>query len=484
MRSFRSLDERIGTHRPSPTRWIKIALSLLALCSFSALIWHLLNDDAAPILSPTSEIRRIETPVWHEAELNDSTLPSDALNPEDPESLEDEDDTLHENTDDPLHVIGKLKRNQTLTAALRVRGLPPERTQAMLVAMASVFDFRRSRPGDAFEAHLDLDGNILDFRYQTSPDDIYVARLDGTQYVAEKVVFPRHLQVSLVEGTVTSTLYHALTALGERPELARRFMDLFIFDFDFGSSTRSGDRFRILVEKVYFNDKFHHYGQILFAEYTSGDRVFDVTHFDRKPDDDLPGEYYDAEGRSLRRLFTKTSVKGSKMTSGFNLKRFHPVYKVHRPHLGTDFAAPTGTPVMAIADGVITFMGWKGANGNLVVLKHDYGYETYYAHLSSFKKGLKVGATVRQKDVIAYVGSTGASTGPHLHLGVKKDGSFIDLLTIDTTRGEALKGAPFSRYTKERAALKAIVDGQQPLPPPIDLNATPPPATPPKGARP
>jgi murein DD-endopeptidase MepM/ murein hydrolase activator NlpD len=479
MRRFRSLDERIGSHRPSLPRWLKLTLSLLALSAFSTLLWHLLDADPKPPRAPTSEIRRIEAPVWLEAELNDSGLPQ-ALTA-DPNDLDDDDDALHENTDDPLHIVGKLKRNQTLTAALRARGLPPERTQAMLAAMSSVFDFRRSRPGDTFEAHLDLDGNILDFRYQTSPDDIYIARLDGTQYTAEKVVFPRHLQLSLVEGRVTSTLYHALTALGERPELARRFMDLFIYDFDFGSSTRQGDRFRILVEKVYFNDKFHHYGKILHAEYTSGDRTFEVSYFDRKPDDDLPGEYFDGDGRSVRRLFTKTSVKGAKMTSGFTLKRFHPVYKVYRPHLGTDYAAPTGTPVMAIADGVITFMGWKGANGNLVVLKHDYGYETYYAHLSAFKRGLKVGDTVQQKDVIAYVGSTGASTGPHLHLGVKKDGTFIDPLSIDTARGEPLKGALLSRFNKERNGLKAILDGTSPMPPPVDLNADPPPA---KGSRP
>jgi murein DD-endopeptidase MepM/ murein hydrolase activator NlpD len=473
MRRF--LDERIGGDRPAIGRWLKWALGIAALLGCCTLGWHLIDSPShGPVQQHTAQIHRIDSPIWHEAELNDSFLPPDALDPAeadfDPED-EDPDDTLQENTDDPLHIIGKLKKNQTLTTALKLRGLPPERTQAMLAAMSGVFDFRRSRPGDKFEAHLDLDGNVLDFRYQTSPEDIYIARLNGTQYLAEKVILPRHMHIAIVEGQITTTLYHALSALGERPDLARRFMDLFVYDFDFATLSRQGDRFRMLVEKIYIDNKFHHYGKILLAEYSSPDRSIEVVYHDRNTADDLPGEYYDSEGHSVRRLFTKTSVKGARMTSGFTMKRLHPVYKVYRPHLGTDFAAPTGTPVMAIADGVITFMGWKGGNGNLVVLKHDYGYETFYAHLSAFKRGLKVGDVVSQKDIIAYVGSTGASTGPHLHLAVKKDGSFIDLLSIDTTRGEALKGAALSRFQKEHTSLKSLLNAQTPLPPPLDLNA-------------
>jgi murein DD-endopeptidase MepM/ murein hydrolase activator NlpD len=272
---------------------------------------------------------------------------------------------------------------------------------------------------------------------------------------------------------MNSSLYNSMAAVGEEADLARRFMDLFSYDFDFGNDSRPGDHFRLLVEKVYLKGEFYHYGRVLAAEYRSGDTVLQTFFAEGTGSEGDEGGYYDEQGRSLKRLFIKAPVKGARMTSGFTMKRFHPVYKRYRPHLGVDYAAPTGTPIMAISDGEITFRGNKGGNGNLVIVKHENGYESLYAHMSRFNKRYKVGDRVKQKDIIGYVGTTGASTGPHLHLGVRKSGTYVDPLSIDSSRGEPLRGRELRAFQQERERLQGMIAGTIELPPQQDLTSAP-----------
>lgn len=436
----------------------------------AALVYLWIPSEPEKIPAHAAKNKRSAPPLWSEEEFNDSTVSGEAV------SVNEEDLNVQEVDSDPLHILAKLKSKQTLFRALKAHQLAPERIQPVVTAMSAVFDFRRSRPGDVYEAHLNLDGNIVEFRYQTSKEDIYLAHLVGDRYEAEKVIIPKHMRVERVEGKLlaNSSLYQSMAAIGEHQELARRFIDLFAYDFDFGNDSRPGDRFRLIVEKTYLRDEFYKYGRILAVEYQSGDSVLRAFLFDKKADDDKKGEYYDEEGRSLRRIFMTMPVKGARMTSGFTLRRFHPVYKRYRPHLGTDFAAPTGTPIMAIADGEITFRQRKGGNGNLVIIKHDQGYESLYAHLSQFNRRFKKGSKIRQKDVIGYVGTTGASTGPHLHLGVRRNGTYIDPLSVDTSRGDQLRGRLLRRFNKDRDVLLGQLGGKAPLPPRVDLTATPP----------
>jgi len=400
-------------------------------------------------------LETLDTPRWLQGELNRPTLPGGSMHHETEISV-------HENNDDPLHIIAKVERNQTLFVALRNRGLMPDRIQPVFDAMAKVFDFRKSRPGDLYEVRLDLDGNVLEFRYQTSPENIYTAHLEGDEYLAEKVEVPKETVVARIEGVVSSSLFQAFGDAGETNEIAQEFMDLFSYDFDFGSDSRQGDRFRLLAEKIYLDGEFYKYGQILVAEYTAGDRTFTAYALDEERGDGSV-EYYDTEGRSLRRMFLKTPVRNVKTTSPFDRNRMHPILKRVRPHLGIDYAGPTGTPILAIADGVVTFVGWKGGNGNLVTIAHDFGYESVYAHCSRFARGLKKGDEIHQRDVIAFIGSTGLSTGPHLHFGMKKAGSYIDPLSIDTTQGVLSVAAKPKHNKKERDRLQTVLEGAAPI---------------------
>lgn len=470
-------DGRSRGRRPRP--FIVVGgLVAVAIVGYLVATW-----EGEPEKEPEARrIDRLETPTWRSAELNRPTLPG--LHGGEDDTDADTELIIEEDTGDPLHLIGRVQRNQTLFVTLRNRGLMPDRIQPVVDAMTTVFDFRRSRPGDRYEARLDLDGNILEFQYQTSPEDIFVARLLGDQYVAEKVDVPREIRVARIEGKLTTSLFQAFSALGEKTEAAQRFMDLFAFDFDFGTDSRQGDRFRLLIEKIYLDGEFYKYGRVLGAEYLTSarDSAFEAFWFDADgeaepgAEGNKDGEYFDAEGYALRRMFLISPVRGAKMTSPFG-PRFHPILKRWRPHQGVDWAAPTGTPIMASADGVIEFVGWKGGNGNLVVIKHSDTYASVYAHMHRFARGMKKGKEVKQKDVIGYVGSTGLSTAPHLHYGIKKHGKYIDPLTIDTSRGEQLPRRALARFESERDRLRAMLDGSLPVDPPRTTGGAPSPPT-------
>jgi len=475
MRVYRPLGGLGSDHRHTkPRRWR--GLFWLVLLGAVVLGFVLANEsDDAPQQVPR-RVEEIEPPEWQEDRLNDSQR---GLFKDDTIGLTDVDE-LEENDDDPLFVQGRLERNQTVFHALVGRGMEREKVTPMVAAMAKVFNFQRAQVGDQFECRRDLDGNILEFRYQSSPEDIYVTRLVGDQYVAEKINIPKSMRVELIEGELKQSLFQAVTEKGEESQLARRFMDLFLFDFDFGTDSQPGDGFKMLVEKIYLEDRFYKYGHILAASYQSGDQIFTAYYFDAKPDDEEPGDYYDPEGRSLRRLFLKSPVKGARLTSGFSLKRYHPVLKRYRPHYGVDYGAPTGTPIMAIGDGEVTFVGGdrKRGYGKRVELRHEQGYSSLYAHMSAFRRRLKVGDKVKQKDIIGYIGSTGVSTGPHLHLGMRKNGAWVDPQAIKSERGAALRGRALKAFKAEYQTLLARLQPPTAAPP----KATP--AAPPKQPKP
>ncbi|MEO0116441.1 MAG: M23 family metallopeptidase [candidate division WOR-3 bacterium] len=232
----------------------------------------------------------------------------------------------------------------------------------------------------------------------------------------------RESRLEVVRGAVTSSLYESVLKIGEKPELAVRFAEILEWDIDFWTEVSTGDSFIILTEKVYGGDQFFSYGDLWLAIFKG--RV--GNYFGVK----FGGEYYDLKGRALRRAFLKSPLRFSHISSYFSRARRHPILKIIRPHRGVDYCAPTGTPVSALGDGVVTFAGWCGGYGRLVVIRHPNSYITKYGHLLRIKKGIRVGRRVKQGEVIGYVGSSGLATGPHLHFEVLKDGSWVNPLKI------------------------------------------------------
>jgi len=338
-------------------------------------------------------------------------------------------------------VNGKLASGQSLFGALTAHELSISQIQPAINSLSTIFDFRKSRPKDRYEAHYDARGNILELRYQRNLEVVYVAKRGKEgKYAASKQDVPVKSKVVSIGGTVRGTLSRAIIDAGENQKLVSKFIDIFAYDIDFGSDTKPGDTFRLVFEKVYIEGKMVRYGNILAAEYKGVKKSMRAY---RGGD----GGYFDETGQSLRRMFLRNPVKFARITSKFG-KRLHPVLKTWKQHNGVDYAAATGTPINPIANGTVLFAGEKGANGNLIAIQHPNGWVSYYAHLSRFGK-IKKGSKVTQSMVVGYVGSTGRSTGPHLHLGVKREnGEFVDPLTIHSTRSVGLKGDKLRQHKR------------------------------------
>lgn len=443
-----SLPLSLGTSRKRNWLWIWCGVGVLLLAVIAFVVFHG-EEDLNVVTGRALDMETFGAQEWPEnIPLSRQTLESDDVS-----KSPDMPDSESEPVDDLFLIRGRVTRNQTLFVALKNHGLDIDDVQQVLASLEGVVDFKKSRPGDRYEVHLDVDRRILKFVYESSPEDISVSVREGNVFVGQKVAILREVVQKRLSGVVTDTLYQAFVNLGESGELASHFMQLFKYDMDFSTGTQRGDEFTMLVEKVYLNGQFYKYGRVWAATYeTVSGRRLEAYYFDA-PEEDYKG-YYDDEGRALKRTFLKTPVVGCPLTSPYNLKRMHPILKRVRPHYGMDWACPTGTPIMSFGDGTVTFADWKGGNGNLLVIEHPNGYTSLYAHLYAFGRGIKKGVRVHQGQVVGLVGNTGISTGPHLHFGLKLHGKYIDPSSVDTRRAYTLSGSRLSAFHSSRDKIR------------------------------
>ena len=280
----------------------------------------------------------------------------------------------------------------------------------------------------------------------------------------------RQTRFRVVHGEVVDGFEAAIRASGANAELAYRIAEVLQWDIDFNRDLRRGDRFEVIYEDVYLDGRPSGIGEVVALAYVNGGRRIEAFQYGSGGD----RGYFDADGQPLQKMFLRSPMKYSRVTSRFTPRRFHPVLKVYRPHYGVDYGAPTGTPAFVTANGIVTFMGWDGGGGRTVKVRHPNGYVTNYLHLSRFPASVRVGSRVRQGDVIGYVGSTGLSTAPHLDYRVTLNGRWIDPLRISNVRAEAIGPADRAAFATwsvavrqglERAELPAILAGTSPSTP-------------------
>ena len=322
-------------------------------------------------------------------------------------------------------ISGSIQSGQSFYSVLSDHGFSPASIARFVEAYNPVFNCRKISPEDTYEIITDDQNKLVQLTIKTDPVTIYQLCQEKEGLVASKQEISLDKNISAIAGTIENSLFKAVAAVGEKDLLAIAFADIFAWDIDFRHDLRQGDKFKIIFEKLYHGDTFVQNGKILAAEYISRQKTYQAVFF---KDPEGTQDYYTPEGNSLRRSFLRSPLRFSRISSGYSHRRFHPILKRYKPHLGIDFAAPSGTPVWSVADGVVIKKGWKNGNGNMVTIRHPNGYETMYNHLSRYGKGIKVGNPVKQKDVIGYVGTTGLSTGPHLDYRMKKNGSFINPL--------------------------------------------------------
>jgi murein DD-endopeptidase MepM/ murein hydrolase activator NlpD len=319
---------------------------------------------------------------------------------------------------------------------------------AITQAVRPVFNPRRLRAGDKLTVVRRYDGALKAIHYRTGWDSELQVVKTAAGFHATEQKLRTSTETVVVQGTIQNSLFESVLEAGEHPELAVRLAEIFAWDLDFYTDPKPGDTFRLVFEKrTVPGDDTPSYGQIFAAEYVNGGRAYDAVQF-RDPAG-RPA-YYTADGKSLQKAFLRSPLKfAARISSHFSLHRFHPVLKVYRAHLGTDYAAPVGTPVQAIANGRAAFSGFKRADGNMIVLKHANGYESYYLHLS--RRLVRVGQSVQQGQRIGLVGATGLATGPHLDFRLQQHGSFVNF--------ERLKLPPANPVAKsELAAFNEVRD--------------------------
>lgn len=327
-------------------------------------------------------------------------------------------------------VHARVAAGATLASLLRAQGLAVAEITDVVSRAARVFDVRRLRADRPYRIEKAFTGVLERFEYEIDGDRfLRVSRGKDLQLVADVLPIPKTRHLEVVRGEINrdaSSLVAAMDVAGETIDLTLALAEIFGGEIDFSTELQPGDTFRLTVEKQYRDGaEFAGYGPIAAAEFVNHGRRLRAVRFQAG---DGPAAYFDERGVSMKRFFLASPLKFQPViTSGFSMARAHPILKEVRAHLGVDYRAPIGSPVVAVADGVVLSAGMSGGSGNMVHLRHSSGFETEYLHLSSI--AVRAGARVRQGELIGRVGMTGLATGPHLDYRLRRNGVFINPVT-------------------------------------------------------
>lgn len=315
----------------------------------------------------------------------------------------------------------RVSAGQNFTAVLQKFGLSAQESATASAAAQRTFDLRQLRAGNTITVRRSVEGELREIDYKIDPDRMLKIVPEEGGFTARISAIPSKTEIVVVSGRVDDSLFNAVEDKGESAELALRLAQIFGYDLDFYTDPRQGDTFRIILEKKkYINGQIAAYGNIFAAEYENAGKKYQALLFHDPAG--RPG-YYAADGKSLQKAFLRSPLKfGAPVTSHFSRSRFHPILKIYRPHMGTDYGAPVGTPVQTIGSGRVVFAGRKGGEGNMVQIAHFNGYETMYLHLS--RMFVHAGERVEIGKTIGLVGSTGLATGPHLDFRILQRGQY------------------------------------------------------------
>lgn len=358
-----------------------------------------------------------------------------------------------ENVPTTEHV--EVRRGDTLMALLTGAGLERSEAHAAIDSLRAVYDPRRLQAGQKVALEWQPQTDTRQFTALSInvdfESDVQVVRAGDGRFTATTVAREFTREHHYGDGTIDGSLYLSALDAGVPEATIVDMIRVYSWDIDWQRDVQAGDRFAVLYERRIAGDQVRS-GDMLFAELHLRDREVAVYRFER---DDGTVDYVDRSGRSLRKFLLRTPVDGARLSSRFGPRK-HPVLGYTRMHKGADFAAPTGTPIYAAGNGEIVQIGRNGGYGNYIRIRHNGRFQTAYAHMHKFAKGLKKGARVKQGQVIGYVGSTGRSTGPHLHYEVLVDGAQVNPLEVKQASAGELKGLERARFEKEMARIDAL----------------------------
>ena len=318
-------------------------------------------------------------------------------------------------------------------------------------------DLKTLRTNQKFTFKFDKLSNqkIVKFVIETDKKNelIFIKDKSESKFISKKIKKNFKKKLVYKETIIKSSLYNSAIDLGIKPNVILEFARLYGFQVDFQRDIWKNDSFQIIYEEyINENNKIVDTGEIIFANLNLQDTDFQLYKYEYEKD---KVDYFDENGKSIKKTLMKTPINGARLSSSYG-KRKHPILGYTKMHLGTDFAAPTGTPIMASGDGKVIKAGWCGGGGNCVKIKHNSMYQTVYAHMSKFGRGIKKGVRVKQGQIIGYVGSTGLSTGPHLHYEVIKNGKKINSQKLKLPSGKILKGEERKKFEVDKIKIDVL----------------------------
>jgi murein DD-endopeptidase MepM/ murein hydrolase activator NlpD len=355
---------------------------------------------------------------------------------------------------------------ETLGGVLGDLGLEAAEAHQVVTELAKFADLRKLRPQDQYSATFGFENGLARFDLLLASRGRARVERGSDGWQGTWKAFERTVKISTVEGRLDSALEVAIQDAGGPPALSILMSDVFQWDLDFTRDLRQGDTFNVLYETVYLDGAYDSLGQILAITYDNSGRRLEAYLFG----DD--GQYFDPDGRPMRKMFLRSPLRYSRVTSRFTNRRFHPVLKRYRPHYGVDYGAPTGTPARVTANGTVVFAGWDRGGGKTVKVRHPNGYLTAYLHLSRYGPGVRSGRRVSQGDVIGYVGATGLVTGAHLDYRVQRNGRWIDPLSLRSVPADPVPTERLPEFMAWRDRLRESLFEGAPPPSEIEFPST------------
>ncbi|UZJ44593.1 peptidoglycan DD-metalloendopeptidase family protein [Marinimicrobium sp. C6131] len=349
-----------------------------------------------------------------------------------------------------------VKSGDSLSVLFKRAGLTDRDLYELIDQAPEARALRRIMPGNEITFGLNPDGELEELVYQRDQlRSLRFSRQEDDVFASEELERTPDVQIAYRRATIDSSLFLAGQRAGMTDNLTMELAGIFGWDIDFILDIRRGDTFSVLFEEHFLDGEKIGNGPILAAEFTNRGKTFRAVRYVSAEGD---ANYFTPEGRSMRRAFLRTPVEFTRISSPFNPNRRHPVLNTIRAHKGTDYAAPRGTPVKASGDGRVKLAGRKGGYGNTVIIQHGQTYETLYAHLNAFHRGIRSGVRVKQGQIIGYVGSTGLATGPHLHYEFYVNGSVRNPVTVELPQAESVPSSELARFKSQVQPIMAELE--------------------------
>ncbi|OLU14496.1 peptidase M23 [Pseudomonas sp. PA1(2017)] len=372
--------------------------------------------------------------------------------------LDAEPEIAEQPPEDPRSKTVAVENGDTLSTVFSKVGLSPNTLHEVINSSKEAKQLTRLKVGQELQFQLSEDGQLESLHSQLSDlESVSLSKTDSGYDFKRELVKP-DVHESYAHGVINSSLFVAAKRAGLSHNLTMDLANIFGYDIDFAMDIREGDDFEVIYQNKKVGDKSVGTGNILSARFTNRGKTFTAVRYTDKQGN---VSYYDADGNSMRKAFIRTPVDFARISSRFSNGRKHPILNKIRAHKGVDYAAPRGTPIKAAGDGKVILAGRKGGYGNTVVLQHGSRYRTLYAHMQGFAKGVRTGGSVKQGQIIGYIGTTGLSTGPHLHYEFQVNGTHVDPLSQKLPMSDPIARQEKQRFLQMSKPLMARMDQEK-----------------------